>query len=201
MCEELDYDVTTGVATVIPGAGQIISRRTSGPPEHAADCGDGHYGEVGIDRRRWQLGALPPWRGRRTPSTHATRVLIVLRGDTLVAYSKDGRIRKCQWRLASQRLTIDLAPPAPGAPKGADTGAQISHVRAVNGVRFTSADVDFVGHQIDYDPKTGEMTATGNDDEPAEVQRGSTTGKFRSLLYDVKNEAVKRVDGLNAGTP
>lgn len=190
LTSKMTYNALTGVA-VIPGPGRLLSENHQSPTTAPATANASPMSSHGITAVAWHRDAT------YTPANQQ----IVLRGNTLVAFSKTAD-QKVPMRLASQRLTIQLAKSSSATkPKTGEPATQVSHVTASQQVHLTSADIDFVAHQVDYDPNTGDMIAIGTPAEPAEIQRGTTTGHFRRLLYNVKNDMVKQIDGLSAGTP
>ena len=74
-------------------------------------------------------------------------------------------------------------------PAGESQGKmKVKHLTASEGVVFTSKDLRFDAHEIDYDPNTHILIARGTDRTPAEMfdDKGLAKGTFSEMTYNTQ---------------
>jgi hypothetical protein len=97
------------------------------------------------------------------------------------------------FELDAENVAADLEDAAPQTtsttkPSNESARLKVKHVMAQDSVVFTSKDLRFESHEIDYDPNTHVLIARGTDRTPAELfdDRGLAKGTFLEMTYNLQ---------------
>ncbi len=187
--DQLIYTAADGTA-IIPGPGKLFVEN------HKPD-------EKGQSNSR---GAMAIQWNRQLTYDQNTQI-INIDGDTRVGFEQEPKPGKparpqAPMQLNSQRLIVTLAKavsttaPTTQADQGKLT---LSHLQAIDRVRFIANGLDLTCGTMDYDPKTSIMTLSSTPDEPGRAMNvnQAVTGTFEQLHYNTATEEMVDAEELH----
>lgn len=182
--DRLDYD-QENKKLIIPGQGRMLAEDNRKPAAEAGSdvllSGGGLRGATAFE---WAKNLVYDERIGR----------VDMNGDVRIVHKGNGKQES--FDVYAEQVSAEIDPDSSATDKPDEL--HIRRLIADGGVHFSSPQIRFFSHTVEFDPNNGYLTARAGAGQYSELfaRDGASRGGFSELVFDTKNKETKSIKDL-----